>query len=197
MKRIYIFLLAISALLLSACGLSEADVQATVTAAQGQAVNTILAQFTQIALLTPSATNTLVATSTPAATNTPAVTATTDPVALTPANNTCNVMTFLSDVTVSDGEEVTAGTPFTKTWQVRNDGTCTWGTDYLIVYSSGDQMSGDASHPLTSSVAPGEVANISVDLVAPAAAGDYTGYWAIADSSTAGFGYLSVLIKVP
>ena len=186
--------LSLAALFLSACGLSEADVQATVNVAETNAVGTVHAQYTQFALLTPSATNTLAPTSTPAIINTPLATATGGAGTST---STCNVMTFVADVTVSDGEEIAAGTPFTKTWQVKNTGTCDWTTAYLLVYSSGEQMSGPTSQPLAAAIAVGATADISVQLTAPATAGEYTGWWAIADAAGAPFGFLSVVITVP
>jgi hypothetical protein len=196
MTRFVPIVLTIAALFLSACGLSEADVQATVSVAELNAVNTVHAQYTEIALLTPSPTNTPVATSTPAITNTPAATATTG-TGTGGGASTCNVMTFVADVTVSDGEEIAAGTPFTKTWQVKNDGTCDWTTAYLLVYSSGEQMSGPTSQPLAAAIPVGATGDISVQLTAPATAGDYTGWWAIADAAGAPFGFMSVVITVP
>lgn len=190
--------LILAAISLAACGLTEADVQATVTVAQAEAVNTVLARFTEVALLTPSATNTIPATSTLAATNTPEATATTQAATGgTGVDATCDALTFMADVTVTDGEEIAAGTPFTKTWSVRNDGSCTWTTSYTLIFSSGDQMEGSSSTALPESIAPGQTAEISVDLVAPATAGEYTGYWALANDSGQAINYLSVLINVP
>ncbi len=198
MTRTLFLSLAFLALLLTSCGLSENDVQSTVAVAVNNAVTTVNAQYTQIALLTPSVTNTPLATSTPAFTATPAVTATTSSLTGgTGATSGCDVMSFVADVTVSDGDEITAGTPFTKTWSVKNDGTCDWTTSYSLIYSSGDQMGGPSSSTLPAAVPVGTTANVSVTLTAPTAAGTYTGYWAIANSSGQAFGYLSVVIKVP
>lgn len=189
------------ALLLSACGLSEADLQATVTQAVGEAVTTVHAQYTQVALLTPSPTNTEPPTSTPDVTETPLVTATSPTTGGagtgTGTGGTCDVMGFLADVTVSDGEEIAANTPFTKTWQVRNAGTCEWSTSYTLIYSSGEQMNGASGQPLSVAVPSGGSTEISVALTAPATAGEYTGWWALANASGQAFGYLSVVIKVP
>lgn len=194
MSKRLILSLAIAALFLSACGMSEADVQATVTVAQGNAVGTVYAQYTEWALLTPSATNTLVPTSTPAITNTPFATATT---ASGGAATGCDAMTFVSDVTVTDGEEIAANTPFTKTWQLKNSGTCDWSTAYQVVFSSGDQMGGPSSQTLSAAIAVGASGNVSVELIAPSTAGTYTGYWAVANAAGQAFGFFSVVIKVP
>lgn len=195
MKRQILSYFALAGLLLGACGFSEADVQATVAIAQSNAVQTVYAQFTEIALLTPSPTNTLQPTPTLFATTTPFATPTTG--LSGGATGGCDAMTFVSDVTVSDGEEIAAGTPFTKTWQVKNTGSCDWSTAYQLMFSSGDQMGGPSSQNLSAAIAVGATGEVSVELVAPSTSGDYTGYWAIANAAGQAFGYISVVITVP
>ena len=197
MTRNLLLSLALVSLLLTSCGLSETDVLSTVAVAETNAVSTVHAQYTQIALLTPSVTNTPLATSTPIATITPAVSATAGTGTTGGATTGCDAGSFVADVTVSDGEEIAAGTAFTKTWSVSNTGTCDWDTSYLLIFSSGDQMGGPTSAPLSQAVAVGATSNVSVTLTAPSVAGSYTGYWAIANSSGTGFLYLSVVITVP
>jgi len=80
---------------------------------------------------------------------------------------------FVEDVTVPDNTRIEAGEEFTKTWKLQNTGSCTW-TDYTIAFVSGDQM--DA--PDTVAVPETEVSStveVSIDLVAPAEDGAYTG----------------------
>lgn len=197
MTRNLLLSLALVSLLLTSCGLSETDVQSTVDAAVANAISTVNAQYTEIALLTPSATNTPLATSTPFASSTPAVTATTGLITGGGSTSGCDVGTFVADVTVSDGDEIEAGTPFTKTWSVKNDGTCDWSTAYMVIFSSGDQMGGPTSSPLSAPVSVGATSNVSVALTAPSQSGSYTGYWALANASGIAFTYLSVVITVP
>ena len=40
---------------------------------------------------------------------------------------------FVTDVTVPDGTKYDPGATFTKTWRLRNVGTCTWTTAYTMV----------------------------------------------------------------
>lgn len=197
MKRLSLSPLLLLGLLLAACGPSEANIQATVAVAETNAVSTAYMQLTETALANPSATPTLAPTATPMATNTPFIAPTTAAGGAVSGTSTCDVMTFVSDVTVSDGEEIAASTPFTKTWAVKNSGTCDWSTAYQVIYSSGDQMGGASSTTLTAAIAVGASGNISVELTAPATAGTYTGYWAIANAAGQAFGYLSVVIEVP
>jgi len=57
------------------------------------------------------------------------------------------------------------------------------------VFDSGDQMSGPASQQLTNgTVAPNETIDVSVDLLAPAAAGTYKGNWKIREPGGSTFG---------
>ncbi len=97
---------------------------------------------------------------------------------ITPTTKPCNRASFVSDVTIPDGTQMMVGQAFTKTWRLRNDGSCTWSSGYQLVFNSGDQMGGPVSQQLTpSTVAPGGTLDISVDLVAPASAGTYKGFW--------------------
>ncbi len=41
---------------------------------------------------------------------------------------------FVADVTVPDGTRYDPGATFTKTWRLRNAGTCTWTTSYTMVF---------------------------------------------------------------
>jgi len=92
--------------------------------------------------------------------------------------STCDVAGFVSDVTIPDGTVLLGGNAFVKTWQLRNDGTCTWTEDYTLVFYSGAQMSGPSTQQLTDvDIAPGETLDISVNLVSPTSAGTYYGYW--------------------
>lgn len=118
------------------------------------------------------------------------------PTAKTPAGENCDKAKFIEDVTVSDGTVFAPGESFTKTWRVKNTGTCTWTTAYALVIDSGSEMSGFSPAPLTSSVAPGETTDISINLVAPNTHGDYQGNWQIRNDSGKKFAKVYVQIEV-
>src|SRR5215218_1651389 len=85
---------------------------------------------------------------------------------------------FVTDVTVPDGTRYDPGATFTKTWRLKNVGTCTWAKDtYTMVFDAGTQMGSTASVPFLSAVAPGSTIDLSVNMTAPNAAGHYFGYW--------------------
>jgi hypothetical protein len=107
----------------------------------------------------------------------------------------CDNSAYVSDVTVADGTAIALGQSFTKTWRVSNTGTCTWTATYQIIFISGEAMSGKST-PIGKVVAPGQVADISVTLVAPSKAGDVKGIWRLMNDKNQGFGTtLTVVIK--
>lgn len=95
---------------------------------------------------------------------------------------------FVRDVTVPDDTSYAGGTSFTKTWRLRNAGTCAWTADYALVFDRGDTMSASASVPLSSAVSPGQTVDLSVNLVAPTTPGSYQGYWKLRNGAGATFG---------
>src|ERR1044071_7457456 len=95
---------------------------------------------------------------------------------------------FIADVTVPDGTRYDPGATFTKTWRLRNIGTCTWTTSYTMVFDSGTQMGTTASVPFGTSVAPGATIDLSVNMTAPSSAGHYIGYWKFKNAAGTPFG---------
>jgi len=100
----------------------------------------------------------------------------------------CNRATFIADVTVPDGTNFAQGGSFTKTWRLRNDGTCTWTTGYSLVFDHGTSLGGPSAIGLPTTVAPGNTVDLSVNLVAPSADGVYQGFWMLQDGSSNRFG---------
>jgi hypothetical protein len=49
-------------------------------------------------------------------------------------------MTFVGDVTIFDGAVLRPGEHFTKVWQVKNSGTCTWTRAYTVEPVEGDRF---------------------------------------------------------
>ncbi len=101
---------------------------------------------------------------------------------------TCDRALFMADVTVPDGTVFMPGTAFTKTWRLKNVGTCTWTTSYALVFDTGEQMSGPSSVAMPKTVVPGATVDVSVNLTAPNAAGTYRGYWKFQNANGARFG---------
>ena len=87
---------------------------------------------------------------------------------------------LLMDVTIPDGTRLTQGETFTKTWRLRNTGTCPWDNRYTLAFLEGERM-GAPNTILVPVTAPKADADISVELTAPAKNGNYTGYFQLLD----------------
>ncbi|MCE7918335.1 MAG: hypothetical protein DCC59_14465 [Chloroflexi bacterium] len=109
------------------------------------------------------------------------------PVSVTPGPNACDRAQFIADVTVPDGTSFAPGIGFSKTWRLKNVGSCTW-TNYSIMFDSGERMGGPESALIPASVAPGQTVDITLQLTSPTTAGTYRGYWKLKSSTGAPFG---------
>lgn len=154
-----------------------APVNGTPSSTPGNAVNTQVSTSTQAAsTLAPTAILFPTATQVTLPTNT-----------ITPV---CDQAGFVADITVSDGSVIPAGTSFYKTWRLRNMGSCTWTSDYAVVYDagSGSGMSAPATQKLGVSVPPGQTADITLTMKAPGSPGQYRDYWRLRNAAGVLFG---------
>ena len=101
----------------------------------------------------------------------------------------CDAAAFIADVTIPDGSVVGRGQSFTKTWRIKNVGTCTWTTAYDLVFVSGERLGGQNAVAVPASVSPGGSVDISVQLTAPNQDGRYKGYWKLRNASDIQFGF--------
>lgn len=101
----------------------------------------------------------------------------------------CDRGTFVADVTIPDGTVFAPGDGFVKTWRIKNEGTCTWTPEYVVVFDSGDAMDGPASFSFTqTNIPPGQEVEISVNLTAPDQQGEYRGDWLLRNPAGQTFG---------
>ncbi len=198
MRTIHPFfrLLALLVFTALACNFPGANTGQVTPASEGpQATITALAQTIEAGLTQTAITAgnpTLPPTSTAAAptappTNTPQPTkppATPVPPTAVP----CDKAQFVSDVSIPDGTILNLNQSFTKTWRLKNVGSCTWSTSYALVFDSGNALSGPASQNLPGSVSPGQTIDLSVNLKTPGSAGTYRGNWKLRNASGATFG---------
>lgn len=169
-KKLFI-VASLIAVMLSACGGQTSAETSTPASTE-----------TQVATAPPSATETVVATETssmPTASATqPADTDTPPPTVPTNLPDCTNSASFVADVTIPDNSDVVGGMIFTKTWRVRNTGTCIWGPDYTISHYSDEQMGALTAVPL-GVTRPAEEVDISVDLRAANTLGIHRGNFVI------------------
>jgi hypothetical protein len=188
----------LAALLLSACGGGGGNSDAVLTEA-AQIAFTALTQTA--AVVTPTSTASPVpptATPTvapPTLTPTPEgtlPTATQQPAQQQPQNgNVPCLRANLETETIPDGTKYMVGTNFTKTWRIKNIGSCTWTAAFNAVWIQGDLMDADSAVPFTEKdIPPGGYAEIEINMRAPNPAGPHKGYWMLrsADGITFGLG---------
>ena len=89
---------------------------------------------------------------------------------------------FVADVTIPDYEHFDKRATFTKTWRVKNSGTCAWTADYKAVYSRGDTLSGPQSIALVET-SPGATVDISADLAAPPTDGKFQVFYQLLNTT--------------
>jgi len=203
-KTKYFYALAavmlLSSFLIGACGTSDADATPTcdVEEIQTLAVGTFASGLTETALamptdtptptLTPSPTLTI----TPASTNTPFVVNT---LSVAPTTS-CNSMAYVADVNIPDNTKMNPGQAFTKTWRVKNNGTCVWEAGSKFNFVGGDAM-GSSALVLAKSVNPGEETELSVAMIAPSTPGNIRSTWRMSTATGTFFGdEVYVLITV-
>ena len=173
---------------------SQEETPATITAT---ATSTATATGTTTATSTMTATPTLTATPTPTSTSTPTRTATPVP---------CYLARFVADVTIPDETIFDPYTAFTKTWRLRNEGSCVWDSSYQIVMVDGTLLSEIDEFPWTGgTVGYGQTVDISVDLYSPEAPGKHQGNFMLLapDGTLFGLGsenqtfWVRIVVEVP
>lgn len=90
-----------------------------------------------------------------------------------------NEAQFVADVTIPDGTPIQPRTEFTKTWRLRNTGTCTWSAAFFLAspppYPAITPVRTD--HNKIPVVPPGEETELSITLLAPPVPGYYRSEW--------------------
>ena len=163
-------MLLLLSLLLGACGPGSESAIATAVALTVQAQNA-LATSTPEPSSTPVANITVV----PTLTNifTPV-----SPTSLPGANTgvDCAKASLVSE-TIPDGTIMKPETSFFKSWTIKNESTCTWDTNYKIVFWDGNTLGGAYIYNLPLVTGPGQSIEISIQLYTPKEDGSYTGEW--------------------
>ena len=203
-RHLAILLLAITALLLSACGPSEAENSAAVLTLAAQQFADALTQTAAVAPptatstpLPPTATNTpLPPTNTPTITGTPP-TATASPTQQTSSGGTggTKVGCYRAELgyeTIPDGTKLEIGTTFKKIWTFKNIGTCTWTEAFSLVWQQGEAFGTKGTIGFTEftdvEIPPGEHLTVEVSMLAPGKQGFYKGYWLLRSADGVLFG---------
>jgi Ig-like domain from next to BRCA1 gene len=179
---------------LAGCNMPRGQ-DASATPNATQIFQTVLARLTQTQSNAPTftASPAPVASQSPTATTQLAAVATQAPEAPSQTSNPAQTCDWAApgvpiDVTIPDDTVLQPGQSFTKIWRLRNVGTCTWTQAYRVELFSGDAMGAASSLPLAQEVLPGQGIDISVDMIAPRAAGMFQGNWKLRNQKNQWFG---------
>ena len=180
-KRRYgvaVLILSMAAIVLTGCTNNPAPQTPSADAVATDIIRTIEA------LVTPTAVVSEATTTTPLE-----PTATAIPPTSAPIDGACtDRVAFVRDITIPDDTVLTPGAAFTKTWRVRNEGTCPWTADYALVFAGGTRFGAPQAVSIGQSVSPGESIDISVSMTAPTSSGTYQSNWQLRNNRGLIFG---------
>jgi|GEM_PF-857599 len=208
-------LVVLLSILLSACGPTTTPAPtADVNAIYTQAAGTVVAGLTQTSAAMPTATPVpptstpqpspttpptaqVLATATQSAQTFPTAPIPT-PVPVDPATaQGCYNASYIADVTILYSPAFKPGDKFTKTWRIKNTGTCDWSRAISIAFISGDRF-GAATTAISQKVLAGNITEISLAMVAPSLTGVVTSNWRLITDLGKPFGpVLSTSITLP
>lgn len=95
---------------------------------------------------------------------------------------------YIADITIPDNTVLAPGQPFVKTWRIQNEGDCSWGPSYSLIFVEGDQLAGPAAILVQEIVPPAGEIDLSAPMVAPLEAGSYRGDWLLRNGAGKTFG---------
>jgi hypothetical protein len=108
----------------------------------------------------------------------------------------CNGLSYVNDVTIPDNTPMTPGKSFTKTWKLKNSGTCAWDAGFKFVFANGDAMGGE-TYVLPQSVSANSQVDISIAMTTPNKTGSIKGSWRMSNAAGQSFGdevYVVILV---
>lgn len=100
----------------------------------------------------------------------------------------CYQVSFVADVTIPDGTKIPGGNTFTKTWRIKNSGSCTWDERFDVAFVKGAQLTSFTIYDFRKVVKPGETVDISIDMTAPTSNGVYKSEWQMVNANGERFG---------
>lgn len=108
-------------------------------------------------------------------------------------------LTFVSDLTIPDGDFVTYGATIDKQWLVQNSGTCNWNDKYRLKHIGGGEL-GAPEEIMLYPAKSGTEAVIQIKFTAPFTDGEYESAWQAFDRFGIAFGdpiYIRVVVTAP
>jgi hypothetical protein len=184
-----LILLVITLGIITACSQSSSASDIQITSEDPSNVASAIITITSVPD-TPSATATQIPSPTPSPTEDvlPSATPTIQDSA-TPTQPSCiNVAEFEKHLSISEGSILKSNNMYAKVWRVKNIGTCTWTTDYKLVFINGDENLNQTDIPLPEEVPPGETVELKVNFATPEEGNTYIANWMLASETGMIFG---------
>jgi hypothetical protein len=88
---------------------------------------------------------------------------------------------------------------FTVSWSLKNTGTCTWDSSYVVAFVSGYRMARSASYPIIAegtTVAPGQGTIVNISMVAPEETGGFHAVWQLQSKDGTSLLKFTLVVKV-
>jgi hypothetical protein len=99
-----------------------------------------------------------------------------------------NIAEFEKHLSLSDGSVLKSNNLYAKVWRVKNIGTCTWTTDYKLVFINGDENLNQTDIHLPKEVPPGETVELKINFATPEEGKTYISNWMLASETGMIFG---------
>lgn len=114
----------------------------------------------------------------------------------------CNDAVFVGE-TLPDGSVIDAGKKFTKSWELKNTGTCKWDEGYTFAFQPDLSSSAIEGYDIVINSSdeftdPNHSQSFVIKLTAPSTAGEYKGFWKMKTDGGNYFGplvYLDIVVK--
>jgi len=100
----------------------------------------------------------------------------------------CDRAFFVEDLSVPENTVFAPNEIFTKSWRLRNDGSCTWNVSYSVAFENGNVMGAPLEFNLPAAVAPGQMMDLSMSMRAPGVEGNYRANFKLRNQYGATFG---------
>jgi hypothetical protein len=101
---------------------------------------------------------------------------------------------------IADDTRFAPGETFTMTWRLKNVGTSTWTTAYMLRFYSGDSFGAPKEVRLVQDVPPGATVDITLKMKAPTRPGSYRSVWVMSSEIRSNFKesvYLQIVVPGP
>jgi hypothetical protein len=114
----------------------------------------------------------------------------------------CNDGAFVGE-TLPDKSVIKSGREFTKAWEIKNTGTCTWDEGYVFAFQPSLSSSGIEGYDIViksndDATEPNHSQSFIIKLDAPSTPGEYKGYWKLQSDDGTPFGplvYFDIVVE--